>query len=146
MKARPLSSVRNLQELSRELAKFRNVPGGKWNIGVHPVLYRDNRDSMGDHADDDQGETRILCVLLDSPPTPRKVVIKVFDRLTGGKGNKNREYQNGDEVIELRLRPGDAYEMDGVRTYAFVLCVQSSGFCSISRSWGSSILRQTIRF
>eukprot|EP00536_Pseudo-nitzschia_multiseries_P018381 jgi/Psemu1/328817/estExt_fgenesh1_pg.C_24610001 len=96
MKARPLSAVPKLQKLSGQLAKLRNIPDGKWNIGVHPVLYRDNRESMGDHADDDQ------------------VIINVFDRLTGGKANKNRVYQNGDEMIELRLRPGDAYEMDGI--------------------------------
>mmetsp|Transcript_10962 Transcript_10962/g.27763 ORF Transcript_10962/g.27763 Transcript_10962/m.27763 type:complete len:123 (+) Transcript_10962:166-534(+) len=115
MKARPLSSMPKLQQLSKDMAVLRNIPNGKWNIGVHPVLYRDNKDSMGDHADDDQGETRILCLLLDSPPAPRKVVVKVFDKLTGGRRERDRVHQDGDEFIELRLRPGDAYEMDGVR-------------------------------
>lgn len=44
-----------------------------------------------------------------------KVVVKVFDKLTGGKRERDRVHQEGDEFIELRLRPGDAYEMDGVR-------------------------------
>ena len=47
---------------------------------------------------------------------PPKVLIKVFDKLTGGKRKKDRVYQDGDEMVELQLRPGDAYEMDGVRT------------------------------
>ena len=46
-----------------------------------------------------------------------KVVVKVFDKLTGGRREKDRIHQDGDEYIELRLRPGDAYEMDGVREY-----------------------------
>ena len=42
-------------------------------------------------------------------------MVKVFDKLTGGKRERDRVHQEGDEFIELRLRPGDAYEMDGVR-------------------------------
>ena len=38
MKARPLSSVPKLQQLSKDLATLRDIPDGKWNIGVHPVL------------------------------------------------------------------------------------------------------------
>mmetsp|Transcript_10963 Transcript_10963/g.27767 ORF Transcript_10963/g.27767 Transcript_10963/m.27767 type:complete len:316 (+) Transcript_10963:166-1113(+) len=123
MKARPLSSMPKLQQLSKDMAVLRNIPNGKWNIGVHPVLYRDNKDSMGDHADDDQGETRILCLLLDSPPAPRKVVVKVFDKLTGGRRERDRVHQDGDEFIELRLRPGDAYEMDGLMQESYSHCV-----------------------
>ena len=123
MKARPLSSVPKLQELSKDLADLRQIPDGKWNIGIHPVLYRDNKDSMGDHADDDQGETRIFCVILDSPPTPRKVIIKVFNKLTGGNRERDRVHQEGDEFIELSLRPGDAYEMDGIMQKSYSHCV-----------------------
>lgn len=38
MKARPLSSVPKLQQLSKDLADLRKIPDGKWNIGIHPVL------------------------------------------------------------------------------------------------------------
>jgi hypothetical protein len=38
MKARPLSSVPKLQQLSKDVADLRNIPNGKWNIGIHPVL------------------------------------------------------------------------------------------------------------
>ena len=44
----------------------------------------------------------------------KKVVIKVFDKLTGGSRDRDRVYKDKDEFIELQLRPGDAYEMNGV--------------------------------
>ena len=75
-----------------------------WNIGVNPVLYRDGKDKMGYHADDDQGETKILTVVVESPSSPRRVRIKV-------KGS--HELEHGDEELELYLGAGDAYEMDG---------------------------------
>ena len=95
-----------LKKLSDEVAKMRGIAHRRWNLGVHPVLYRDHRDSMGDHADDDQGETCIFCVLVNCN-IPRKVRINVSKKLT-----KNGGHQEGDEVIELFLRTGDAYEMD----------------------------------
>ena len=71
-------------------------------------------------------------MLFRSPLKPRKVVVKVFDKLLiKDNGNsssdsnnnnnsiaskKHRDYKEGDEYIELRLKPGDAYEMDGVRS------------------------------
>ena len=76
--------------------------------------------------------------MLESPPEPRKVVVKVFDKLTcivssdgndkkGGGGcngsKKHRIYQEGDEYIELRLNPGDAYEMDGPMQESYSHCV-----------------------
>jgi hypothetical protein len=75
---------------------------------------------------------------LESPPEPRKVVVKVFDKLTcivssdgddkGGGGGSNgskkyRTYQEGDEYIELQLKPGDAYEMDGPMQESYSHCV-----------------------
>jgi hypothetical protein len=76
---------------------------------------------------------------LESPPEPRKVVVKVFDKLTcsivssdgndrgGGGGSnglkKDRTYQEGDEYIELQLKPGDAYEMDGPMQKSYSHCV-----------------------
>ena len=68
-----------------------------------------------------KGKTNVECgsigifVLPNTVLNPQKVIVKVFDKLTGGKREKDRIHQDGDEFIELRLRPGDAYEMDGVR-------------------------------
>ena len=64
--------------------------------------------------------------------------MKVFDKLTcivsgddndkgGGGGSngskKDRIYQEGDEYIELQLKPGDAYEMDGPMQESYSHCV-----------------------
>ena len=73
MKARPLSMLPRLEKVAEELAVKRNIPGRHWNIGIHPVCYRCDRDGMGDHADDDQGETRIFCLLVDQVEVSRKV-------------------------------------------------------------------------
>lgn len=115
MKARPLSSLPVLKKLSKRISKRRAIKS--WNIGVQPVLYRDNTDSLGDHSDDDQGETCVFCavVLCD---IPRKVRINVFGRDT--KANGHRE---GDEVIEMFLRTGDAYEMDGKMQQFYSHCI-----------------------
>ena len=48
MKARPLRKLPFLEELSKVLALSCNVE--KWTIGINPVLYRDGKDRMGDHA------------------------------------------------------------------------------------------------
>lgn len=72
---------------------------------------------------------------MESPLNPRKVVVKVFDKLTcigsdskGGGGGSNGSkkhlvYQEGDEYIELQLKPGDAYEMDGPMQESYSHCV-----------------------
>ena len=104
MKARPLKILPELNRLSAELAKECNIEDD-WSIGVNPVLYRDQLDGMGGHADDDQEEEIILCVIVASPESARRVVI------TPKKTKSCLE--EGDERIELFLLPGDAYEMDG---------------------------------
>jgi alkylated DNA repair dioxygenase AlkB len=115
MKARPLSLLPQLDDLSKDLAEKRQIK--KWNIGVHPLLYRDSTDSIGDHADDDQGETCIFCVVAVGDPR-RRVRIHVFQKLTNRSG-----FQEGDEIIELFLGAGDAYEMDGVMQQSYSHCV-----------------------
>ena len=102
LKARPLSYLPRLARLSDEMKSICQVD--KWNIGVNPVLYRDGRDKMGDHADNDQGERLILAVLVDSPDETRRVCIRPFSNL---------ERKNSDEFIEIFMQPGDAYQMDG---------------------------------
>ncbi|CAJ1931798.1 unnamed protein product [Cylindrotheca closterium] len=102
-KARPLSQSPLLASLSKKLAAASGID--RWNIGVSPVLYRDSKDGMGGHADNDQGETLILCLVLASPDEARPVVIT--------PNPKESKLQDGDEKIELILRAGDAYVMDG---------------------------------
>jgi alkylated DNA repair dioxygenase AlkB len=79
-----------------------------WNIGVNPVLYRDGRDHMGFHADNDQGEELILSVLVSSPENAtRRVRVREIRP-------KGKSAQKGDEELELFLDAGDAYSMDGM--------------------------------
>ena len=76
---------------------------------MNPVLYRDGRDAIGYHADDDQGEDLILSVLVASPVNAtRKICIfsKEAHKRKGG-------WCEGDKKYELLLDAGDAYSMDG---------------------------------
>jgi alkylated DNA repair dioxygenase AlkB len=103
LKARPLSLVPNMHSLALYTQELCKVPC--WNIGAHPVYYRDGNDHMGLHADDDQGESTILSVLVDSPPEPRKVIIS--------PNKKKKPWIEGDQQLQLFMHAGDAYEMDG---------------------------------
>lgn len=118
MKARPLKKLPKIEKLSRQMESvcIRKGAGGNnsgtttnfWNIGVNPVLYRDGVDSMGFHADDDQGEELILTVLVRSPSdVTRRVVIRPMSRKIEDK------WKGGDEEYVLLLTAGDAYSMDG---------------------------------
>ena len=109
MKGLPLTNP-VLKELESELAKNFNIPGEIWNIGVDVVLYRDGDDKIGFHADDTQGESTILCVVVDSPEKIRKVEVRSKRK---SKQGEPIELQDGDEEIELFVGAGDSYEMDG---------------------------------
>ena len=97
MKARPLSVLPQTEAVSQILASACGIQ--KWTIGVNPILYRDQRDKMGDHADDDQGEEKILCLVLKSPKDIRPVNVHPFKLLPQ------------DEAIELFISPGDVYDI-----------------------------------
>lgn len=120
MKSRPLDTMPHVQMLSTAMEKMcrqlddncstadnNAVASSYWNIGVNPILYRDGRDRIGYHADDDQGEELILSVLVSSPVgAARKVSIRRMHSKNGGHKDKDEEYQ-------LFLGAGDAYSMDG---------------------------------
>ena len=86
----------------------------EWNIGVNPVCYRDGKDHIGRHSDNNQGEDKVMTVILKSPSTPRIVVIenKTGDEKGNGK-KKAKLRKEGDVQYELNLGAGDAYDMDG---------------------------------
>lgn len=58
MKAISYKGFPSLEGVSKKTAKHCSVP--YWNIGVNAVCYRDGNDSIGYHADNDQGEVNIL--------------------------------------------------------------------------------------
>jgi len=103
---------------SQEMQKVCNVKS--WNVGVNPVFYRDCRDHIGLHADNDQGEDKILTVLVKSPEPPRRVLIQT----TPPKGTKAK--QDGDVQYELNVGAGDAYDMDGDMQQYYVHGVPSN--------------------
>jgi len=104
MKAKPLCMLPLLENLAKEMQNVCHVDS--WNVGVNPVFYRDARDHIGLHADNDQGEDKIMTVLVKSPDTPRRVVIQTAPQ----KGTKKK--QEGDQQFELNIGAGDAYDMD----------------------------------
>lgn len=104
MKARPLELLPAVQKLSENMLKVCNV--NSWNAGVNPVFYRDHKDYIGPHADDDQEEDTIMTILVQSPEMPRRVVIESSDA-------EATYHQEGDVQYELHLGAGDAYVMDG---------------------------------
>jgi len=115
MKARPLHHLPQVEQLSGGVATMLGeapkprLRGSScfWNVGVNPVLYRDGRDRIGFHADDDQNEELILTALVSSPAgTTRRISIHQ-------KNDKSRGNHVGDEQFELFLDAGDAYSMDG---------------------------------
>ena len=81
-----------------------------FNIGAHVVLYRDAHDSMGFHADNDQGESYILTTIV-SQNHIRSIVVKP---------KPFRTNQNSESVLvmethyKFELSEGDAYSMDGM--------------------------------
>lgn len=101
----PMSLFEGAEEFADDMAKVCGID--HWNIGASIVYYRDGNDSMGYHADDDQGEEIICSCLLATPPASRIIKIRVSPKLDKHKKNK------GDESFTLYLRAGDAYEMDG---------------------------------
>ena len=134
MKARPLPLLPQVQRLSSVVERL--VVGGRprrrlrrrrrsfWNVGVNPVLYRDGRDRIGFHADDDQAEEQILTALVSSPAgTTRRVCIRPKSgNSTTAPGNHQ---VGGDEQFELFLDAGDAYLMDGEMQQHYVHSVPS---------------------
>ena len=111
MKARPLAEVPEIARFASDLGQLCGV--SNWGIGVMPICYRDGQDKMGLHADDDQGEQRIVTVLIDSPPQIRPVLIqtKLFSSCSPMPSVLSGE-EILEEQIQLLLQPGDAYEMD----------------------------------
>lgn len=106
MKATPLSMLPTLEGVAQDMLE--KCGEKSWNIGVDAVYYRGSRDKIGLHADNNQGEDKVVAILAKSPRIPRPVVIQTAPP----KGTKKN--QDGDEQYELIIGAGDAYDMDGV--------------------------------
>lgn len=146
MKAQPISQVPAISTYATELASMYNLPNQIWGIGVDCIIYRDGHDSIGWHADDSQGESIILCVVIAHSPSccssssnsnnrstsscsgdssntisPRSVHIRPKKK---NKCNDNNHHlQEGDEEIQLYIHEGDGYDMDGYMQCNYEHCV-----------------------
>jgi len=127
MMARPLQHFPEIQSLAESLeeqARANNMDGAAdieegepfWNIGVNPVLYRDGRDRIGFHADDDQKEQLIWTALVASPSSTTRSV-QLRRKL---KRKQKRKDLQQDELFELFLDAGDSYSMDGLMQQYYI--------------------------
>jgi len=147
MRAQPISQVPAISTYAAELATLYNLPNQTWDIGVDCIIYRDGHDSIGWHADDSQGESIILCVVIAHSPScssnnsksrtgdfdssnncgnnipPRSVHIRPKNNIHGKKKKSKCHLQEGDEEIQLYTHEGDGYEMDGYMQYNYEHCV-----------------------
>jgi len=74
------------------------------NLGCNMVLYRNKDDRIGFHADDSRNEDCIFCAIAVQGTAVRPLRVQV-----------KRKPKKGDERLELNIRVGDAYSMDGKR-------------------------------
>jgi alkylated DNA repair dioxygenase AlkB len=126
MKARPLRHLPEVEQLAyvMQTCIVGAYPPSEecfWNIGVMPVLYRDGRDRMGFHADDDQGEQLIVTALVSSPRVRRMSIRPMSSKTVGNVV--------GDQQLELFLGAGDAYSMDGAMQKHYLHSVPSDKKC-----------------
>jgi len=103
MKALPIDLVPEVASYAEELARTYNLP--HWDIGVDMIAYKDGGDSIGWHADDTQGETVVVCVVVDAPGEIRPLCIR--------PNKRTKPLCHGDEEIQLFIAEGDGYDMDG---------------------------------
>jgi alkylated DNA repair dioxygenase AlkB len=102
MKAHPIDLVPEVASYAEELATRYNLP--RWDIGVDMIAYKDGGDSIGWHADDTQGESVVVCVVVDAPGEVRPLCIRP---------KRTKQLGHGDEEIQLFIAEGDGYDMDG---------------------------------
>lgn len=109
MKSISLSKMPEIEKLHDDLAKWYNLKDGHWNLGLDLIHYRNGNDSIGFHADDTQGETIILCLIIDSNNERRRIKIR-----------PKRKYplRDNDEEIDILLGHGKAYQMDGKKFFS----------------------------
>ena len=104
LKARPLKELPHLESLAEDAKGFFGID--EWKVGVNPVYYRDGKDHIGLHSDDDQGETLIFTAILKTSSRGRPVLVQP-------KRNAEGKIDDGAVRYEIWARQGDAYKMDG---------------------------------
>ena len=111
LRASPLRRHKYIHRFSQVMRKVAGVE--KWDIGVNPIIYRSNRDYIGKHADNAQGETTIITAII-TQDAERVLVIEP------------KVQEEGVERIRLTLEEGDVYSMDGEMQKYYVHSVPPS--------------------
>ena len=101
MASTPLKDVPIVDELAGKYSELIEIL--EWGIGVDLVQYKDGEDSIDWHADDNQGETSVLCVIVKLQGT-RIVEVRTNSRAS--------EKCDGDEHIILHFEEGDGYVLN----------------------------------
>jgi len=101
MQAQPLDSEPAIAALSTELASAYGLP--EWNIGCDAIVYRNGNDNIGWHSDDTQGESKVTCIVPESPGVSRSVHVRP-------KKSAKKPLRDGEEEIQLFVRQGDGCE------------------------------------
>lgn len=109
MKSRQLCHLPLIHKLAQQMTTYCGIE--KWNIGVNVICYRGHNDYIGYHSDDDQNESMILAIIPYCPDDmERKIIIQTKTRK--GKNTKINQEECFEE-LELYLKAGDGYDMDG---------------------------------
>ena len=119
MRAHPLTLFPKLNTLSNQLSSYHSLPD--WNIGAQVVVYRDNTDGIGWHADDTQGESVVCTTVLESPVAVKNKLQTSRPMNFKAQCKKGEKPSDGDEFITLFVCQGDGYSMDGKYNYHFLL-------------------------
>ena len=112
---------RKFESFSSSSSSNNNNNNNNWNIGVDMIIYRNGKDKIGWHADDTQGETIIFTIVIE---TDERRIIKIRPKkkkidmnrnnMNMNNDNDGSSYYDGDENIELIVRSGCGYSMNGM--------------------------------
>ncbi len=101
MKAFPLKRVKGVEQMWDRALDTCQVDD--FRIGANVIYYRGSNDRIHYHADDNQGESVIFAVVVNTSRSRRCVSIKV----------KEKDLKDGDFEYKIFPGSGDAYLMDG---------------------------------
>ena len=108
MRGQPFTAVPLMPFVDYTLKQITGVDC--FELGADTIVYDDGDDSINWHADDNQGESLIACVVIETPPD-RKIDIRVKEEY--------RESDADDVQYQLEVSKGSVYIMNGVMQQKF---------------------------
>ncbi|KAG5178310.1 hypothetical protein JKP88DRAFT_248192 [Tribonema minus] len=105
LRCQPIVAYPEMEQLKR---KAEQSFGETFNLDVDVLVYRDGDDSYCWRSDNAQGETRVMCFVVEAYST-RPVLFRPKQSVADG----GHPLEVGDEEIQLLPLQGDAYDFDG---------------------------------